>query len=159
MSFLTSWLLSVIGTAFLVSVAEALMPDEKVRQVGHLVGGLLMMLVLLTPLLQLRPGDWSVSVEDYFSQVEDREALYRQNQEETLSALIKGQTETYIEAAAQDLGLSARARVSIAQTEAGVPWPEGVTLNIPYHAALSDLIEKDLGIAQGDQQWSTKETG
>ena len=44
MSFLTKWLLSVIATAFLVSVCEALIPDKKVREVGRWIGGLLMLL-------------------------------------------------------------------------------------------------------------------
>ena len=67
MSFLTKWLLSVIATAFLVSVCEALIPDKKVREVGRWIGGLLMLLALLSPLLQLRSEHWTLSVDRYFS--------------------------------------------------------------------------------------------
>ena len=159
MNFLTSWLLSVIGTAFLVSVAEALMPDEKVRQVGHLAGGLLMMMALLTPLLSLRFEDWDVSVNDYFLQIEEKKTSYRQNQEDSISALIREQSETYIEEAAQKLDLTVHAEVRLSQTEVSLPQPASVLLDIPYNAALSAQIESDLGIAPQKQSWDTKETG
>ena len=54
MNFLTSWLLSVIGTALLVALAEALIPDTKVREAGRLVGGLILLVALLGPLIHLR---------------------------------------------------------------------------------------------------------
>ncbi len=159
MNYLTSWLLSVIGTAFLVSICEALMPDEKVRQVGHLVGGLLMLLVLVTPLLQLRPGEWNIGAENCFRQVEEKKLLYHRNQAETFSDLIKERTETYIETAARSRGLSVHAQVDVAETDSGVPRPESVTLDIPNHAARSAQIAEELGILPQDQHWLAKETG
>ena len=154
MNFLTSWLLSVVATAFLVAIAEALMPDKKVRQVGHLVGGLLMLLVLLQPLMDLRLGDWRFSAASYFAAVEEKENTYRAAQEEAAAQSIKEQCEAYIAAAAQNWGLSVHPSVELAQEDSV---PSGVTLDVSYHEELSAYIEQELGIAPNRQIWLTKE--
>ena len=110
MSFLTKWLLSVIATAFLVSVCEALIPDKKVREVGRWIGGLLMLLALLSPLLQLRSERWTLSVDRYFSQTEEKEAAYREVQQDSYQAVITENCAAYIETAAEEQGLSLQVR-------------------------------------------------
>ena len=159
MTFLTKWLLSIIGTTFLIAIAEALMPDQKVREVGRLVGGLLLLLALLNPLLQFRLGEWDLSVDDYFSQVEEKENTYRQQQTDSFEALIKEECETYIVTAAEELGLTVSAQIETAFDENGTVQLTSVRLNIPYHAALSARIEEDLGLGAAQQNWVTKETG
>lgn len=159
MTFLTKWLLSIIGTAFLIAIAEALMPDQRVREVGRLVGGLLLLLALLNPLLQLRLGEWDLSVGDYFSQVEEKENTYRQQQTDSFEILIKEECETYIVTAAEELGLTVSAQIETAFDENGTVQLTSVRLNIPYHAALSARIEEDLGLGAAQQNWVTKETG
>lgn len=160
MSALTGWLLSVIGTAFLVAIAEALIREEKVRQVGRLVGGLLMLLALLSPLGHLQPGEWTLSLETYFSQVAEKEQSYRQAQEDTVGALIKERSEAYIAGAAHKLGLEACPKVGLAAAEEGeIPRPDAVEMDIPYHAALAAQIEEELGIRRERQTWQDKEAG
>ena len=131
MTFLTKWLLSIIGTAFLIAIAEALMPDQKVREVGRLVGGLLLLLALLNPLLQFRLGEWDLSVDDYFSQVEEKENTYRQQQTDSFEILIKEECETYIVTAAEELGLTVSAQIETAFDENGTVQLTSVRLNIP----------------------------
>lgn len=160
MSFLTSWLLSVISVAFLVSIAETLMPDKRVREVGHMVGGLLLLLALLQPLLEVRlPDGGAWSFDKYFARISQREEAYQRNRDETLNALIKEQSETYIEDKAKELGLSVRAEVTLQSGEEGVPRVASVTLDIPYNAELSRVIAQDLDTAEDRQIWRTKETG
>ncbi len=159
MSALTGWLLSVIGTAFLVAMAEALIHEEKVRQVGHLVGGLLMLLALLSPLGHLRPGEWEFSLETYFDRITEKEQEYRKNQEDALGALIKEQSEAYIEGVARELGLEACPKVSLSPAENGLSRPDTVQMDIPYHAVLAAQIEEELGIRQERQTWQDKEAG
>ncbi len=160
MSFLTSWLLSVIAVAFFVSIAETLMADKRVREVGHMVGGLLLLLALLQPLLEMRlPDSGTWSFDDYFAQVSQREETYRKNRDETLWALIKEQSETYIEDKAKELGLSVCAEVTLQSGDEGVPQVASVTLDIPYSAELSQVIAQELGTAEDRQIWRTKETG
>ena len=157
MSFLTSWLLSVIGTAFLVSLCEALMPEEKVREAGRLVGGLLLLLALLSPLTQISAAGWNWDVAFYFEQVEEKKADYRMVQEETMEKGINERCAAYIEAAAQEMGLTAHAEVLVTPGEDGTFQIVSVQLDIPYHAALSQRITAELGVAPEQQKWKEEE--
>ena len=154
MNFLTSWLLSVIGTALLVALAEALIPDTKVREAGRLVGGLLLLVALLGPLIHLRGAELDFSVSEHLAETAQKEEEYRSAQNDAFSSLIK-----YIEAAAQEMGLEAHARVALQESEEGVPQPSEVWLDVPYNASLSAQITQELGIAEQYQSWGTKETG
>lgn len=159
MNFLTSWLLSVIGTALLVALAEALIPDTKVRETGRLVGGLLLLVALLGPLIHLRGAELDFSVSEHLAETAQKEEEYRSAQNDAFSSLIKERCEAYIEAAAQEMGLEAHARVALQESEEGVPQPSEVWLDVPYNASLSAQITQELGIAEQYQSWGTKETG
>ena len=150
MNFLTSWLLSVIGTALLVALAEALIPDTKVREAGRLVGGLLLLVALLGPLIHLRGAELDFSVSEHLAETAQKEEEYRNAQNDTFSLL---------EAAAQEMGLEVHTRVALQESEEGIPQPSEVWLDIPYHASLSAQITQELGIAEQYQSWGTKETG
>lgn len=159
MSFLTKWLLSVIATAFLVSVCEALIPDKKVREVGRWIGGLLMLLALLSPLLQLRSERWTLSVDRYFSQTEEKEAAYREAQQDSYQAVITENCAAYIETAAEEQGLSLQVRADVGLSEDGVYQIEALYLSGPYDAEFSGWLTRELGVAAQDQIWDTKEMG
>lgn len=159
MSFLTKWLLSVIAVAFLVSIAETLMPDKRVREVGRLVGGLLLLLALLQPLLELGLPDAELSFDAYFAEITEKEQTYQKQQTQSLAEFIKERSEAYIENEAGTLGLSVQAVVEMKLGEDGYPYPAAIQLDIPYHAALAKKITGELGIAEERQTWSTKETG
>ena len=159
MNFLTSWLLSVIGTALLVALAEALIPDTKVREAGRLVGGLLLLVALLGPLIHLRGAELDFSVSEHLAETAQKEEEYRNAQNDTFSLLIKERCEAYIEAAAQEMGLEVHTRVALQESEEGIPQPSVVWLDIPYHASLSAQITQELGIAEQYQSWGTKEMG
>ena len=42
-------------------------------------------------------------------------------------------------------------------TEENIPVPVAVTMDIPYHAKLSELISENLGIDAENQKWVTSE--
>lgn len=159
MNFLTSWLLSVIGTALLVALAEALIPGYQGTEAGRLVGGLLLLVALLGPLIHLRGAELDFSVSEHLAETAQKEEEYRNAQNDTFSLLIKERCEAYIEASAQEMGLEVHTRVALQESEEGIPQPSEVWLDIPYHASLSAQITQELGIAEQYQSWGTKETG
>ena len=157
MSFLTKWLLSIIGTAFLVAISEALMPDQKVREVGRLVGGLLLLLALVSPLLQIRLSGWEISADAYFSLIEEKESAYRKQQTDSWETIIKEECSAYIVSAAAELGRTVSPQIQTTLDEEGTVQIEEVRLDIPYDAALCVRIEEDLGIAPEKQIWAAGE--
>ena len=51
MTFLRSWLLSVTACAVLISIAQQLTNDGAMKKIVRFVGGMVLMLAMLRPLL------------------------------------------------------------------------------------------------------------
>lgn len=159
MTYLRAWLMSVVASAVLVSIAEQLTDGAAMRRAVRFVGGLLLMLALLRPLLRLELALPELTPDDYRAAVETLERELSAQRSDALSSGIAGRTQAYIEDKADELGLSVRAEVSTREEE-GVPVPAAVTLYGREDAALSALIARELGIAEEDQLWiGTEENG
>ena len=63
MEVLRTWVLAVTAAALVIAVADALMPQGTVKQVGKLTGGLILVLVLLQPVAGL---DYQILIEADF---------------------------------------------------------------------------------------------
>lgn len=153
MNMLTGWLLSVISTAFMISLLKGLMPESNVREVGKLVGGLILLFALCEPMTHLEIEPLILQTDAYRSTVEQRTEEYREAYALELCAGIKEESETYIIATAQKMNLLVTPTVHVRFTEAGTPYLDGVELDIPYHKELSDQISLELGIDRARQSW------
>ena len=149
MTFLRSWLLSVTACAVLVSIVQQLTDGGAMKKIVRFVGGMVLMLAMLRPLLSLTFDLPELDGGHY------REALketLRAEQDSTLSDSIAARMQAYIEDKASSLGLSVRAEVQTA-LQGGVPLPDAVTLYGTKSAALSAYIVQELGIAEENQLW------
>lgn len=149
MEGIRQWLLGVVACAMLVSLLRQLCPDGAVRQVARFAGGLLLLCALLRPLAAWEPPDGFWDAEDYRAAVErSRDEMSREAQSAFASGIAR-ELEAYIEDKAE--GLGARVRAEVRADARGVP--RGVTLHGAYNAALSELIERELGVAKEKQAW------
>ena len=144
MTILRSWLLGVVACALLVSACEQLTDGGTMKKIVRFVGGMLLMLALLRPLLRIDLTDLAVNAGAY------REAVAQLE----VSARIAAQTGAYIEDKAASLGASIRAVVTT-EERGGVPLPVSVTLYGEENAEIGAYIERELGIAKEDQLWIT----
>ena len=152
MTFLRSWLLSVTACAVLVSIAQQLADGGTMKKIVRFVGGVVLMLAMLRPLLSLTFDLPELDGESYREAVEALKETLSAEQDSALSDSIAAQTQAYIEDKANSLGLSVRAEVQTA-SQGGVPLPEAVTLYGEKSAALSAYIAQELGIAEEKQLW------
>ncbi len=99
-----SWLLGVTGVAILAAMADQLMPRGTVKGVGQLVGGLVLLLAVLTPILSLDLDSLlpSASWEEGVTQMEQ---TLEETRKKELEAIIAEQLGAYIvdKAAAEDI--------------------------------------------------------
>ena len=152
MTFLRSWLLSVTACAILVSIAQQLTGGGTMKKIMRFVGGMVLMLAMLRPLLSLS-FDFPVSGDaDYREAVESLRLTLASAQNDALCDGIAEQTQAYIEDKAAQMGLSVLAEVQTTLCD-GVPLPDSVTLYGEKSAALSARIAEDLGIAEEKQLW------
>ena len=152
MTFLRSWLLSVTACAVLVSIVQQLTDGGTMKKIVRFVGGMVLMLAMLRPLLSLTFDLPELDGGHYREAVEALKETLNAEQDSALSDSIAAQTQAYIEDKASSLGLSVRAEVQTALRD-GVPFPDSVTLYGENSAALSAYIVQELGIAEENQLW------
>ena len=154
MTILRSWLLGVVACALLVSACEQLTDGGTMKKIVRFVGGMLLMLALLRPLLRIDLTALAVNAGAYREAVAQLEEELDAQRQRELSARIAAQTGAYIEDKAASLGASIRAVVTTEEC-GGIPLPVSVTLYGEENAEISAYIERELGIAKEDQLWIT----
>ena len=81
MEVLRTWLFGLTAVSLLLALAEALVSQEGIRRVLRLAGGVLMIVVLLQPVVQIDLEDLSLSLEAYQQEVETLTEEYAQQQD------------------------------------------------------------------------------
>ena len=157
MTLLRQWVLGVAGAAVFCAVAQELTPKGRVRSVQRLLCGVVMALALVRPLLGLDLERYSISLAEYRR---DTAALASRAEEisDSLSrTLIQEKCSAYILDKAAQLGLElSSAEVELRWSDEGVWYPVAARLGGEYDERLSRLIETELGIGGGMQEWSGK---
>lgn len=122
-----AYLIAVTAACMLAVMADALVKSPPVRRVARLVGGLLILLTVLSPLVRLEARDLTEFVESLAQDANlDAEAVqtdYREQWAERVRELL----EQNIEQQAASMGLTLRAEVVVRIREC--PEPESVTLH------------------------------
>ena len=152
MEFFRQWLLGVVACALLVSVGTQLCPEGSMRSAVRFTGGLLLLCAMLRPLTTLELPGLAWSGGAYREALAQARIELRAAEENALSDGIAAGLASYIEVKAGSLGAEVRAAVTV-ETRGGVPVPVGVTLRGAYSEALSNLVERDLGVAKEHQRW------
>ena len=158
MTMLKEWLLGVTAAALAVALAQALTPEGTVKKIGRLVGGLVLLLAAVRPLMGWKGatlGGLSLRVEPELAE----EAT--QSGEDVMKTLIAQKAGAYIVDKGQSLGFSCTAEVGVALDGSGwpVPWEAAVsgTWTAQQKKALSQAVEEELGIPA--QRQSFREEG
>ena len=146
MEFLRIWLLGLTGAAILSALAEALMPEGGVKQVGKLACGLLMLSAVLSPLGKLDVTAFSLPI----AYDQEQQGL-QEEWEERMKIIIEERLSAYSMDKAKELGVQARARVECSWKEDGTILPCRVVLEPEAGQdcrALSRQLSADLGVPE-----------
>lgn len=145
MSALRDWLLGVTAVALAVALAQALTPEGAVKKVGRLAGGLVLLLAVAKPLLNLEPGALSIPAA-----VWEQSETVEKTGEEVTRALIAEKSGAYIVDKGGALGVVCTAEVQVETDDNGWAVPWSVTVRGDWdeegRKALSALIAEDLNI-------------
>ncbi|SDR89085.1 stage III sporulation protein AF [Paenibacillaceae bacterium GAS479] len=63
LDWLSSWLRDVVAVVLLAALVDLLLPNERMQRYARLITGLIVLLVILTPLLRLVQGDFQMKLE------------------------------------------------------------------------------------------------
>lgn len=153
MEAVRQWILSVVVISMLVTLAQTLVPKGVFANVGNFIGGLLLLLTLLTPLS--KAGGWELpqNWDSYQAQIQTQQEILTQSQQQILEDGIAELTQAYILDKAQTLGIGCQVEVVTAVDDGGTPMPVAVIFDIPWQEDLSLYVEQTLGIGQEGQTW------
>lgn len=143
------WLLTIISASLLCAVADSLMPDGSVKQVGKLVRGLVLLCAVLMPAAHFDLADGQQWMEDYLATLEQQEEELREQYGMGLKAVIEEECAAYIVDKAADLGVICTAQV-YCRLEDGLYLPDETQVTGKFtdvaQSQLTQLIWEDLGV-------------
>lgn len=152
MEWFRTWMLGVTATALILALLHVLVPKGTIRTIAQFTGGLIFILVILRPLLQIDLGQWKWQYQAYTEEINEQIQTYQQEQQEEIRTIIEERTAAYI----SDKGLTWGIRchpVVTTYLQDNVPYPDEVTLDTAWNEALSRYMTEELGIPAEKQHW------
>lgn len=156
MSGIKGYLLSVSVCAFLVSIMVTILPEGGIKKVANLIGALLMILAVISPIAKIDVDRIAKSVTMFDIRTEEiRTGVELQNRT-VLSEVIAERVEAYILDKAEEIGVNISAEITLDE-ERGYPYPVYVLIKGDVskedRVYLELLIERDVGIPPERQEW------
>ena len=151
------WLIGLLSVSLILTVLSTLLPEGSVKKIAGVTGGLVLLLVVLRGIVRLDLSNIRLSYDSCAREISRQMERYREKNRSQLEELIAHRTAAYISEQAQTFGLMCSPQVETEQTEEGVFVPVSVTMDIPYHAGLSQIVAEDMGIDAQHQKWLTSE--
>lgn len=157
---LSRWILCLIGTAILCSVAQALTPEGAPKRAVKLVCGFAGLLALLSVVKNFEYPDFSAYLAEYRTSAERITEEASQNAYKSTRFIIEEKCAAYILDKATSMGLKTdEVSVTAKWSEDGYWYPVSARIAGSFtekeKQALSGVIESELGIPVGEQTWST----
>ena len=157
MDQMRQYLLSVIVAALICAIIRSLLHKKGASSaIINLIASVFMVLTLIGPWTNIDLQDVGHPFRDFATEADViAEQGVHAAQEET-AAIIKEQTQTYIEDKAKAMGADVQVEVSLGSD--GIAMPESVMITgttSPYvKAKLSKCIAEDIGIPEAAQKWN-----
>ena len=154
--WLKEWLTGMIAAAVVLSLAYIVIPRGTVNTVAQFVGGLILLLAIVRPLMQIKPDDLKVEYRGCRQEVERQITHYQEEHEAQMAAIIEEKTAAYISKKANEMGISCRITVGT-EVRGGVPIPSRISLRTTRNEPLSRWIEEEIGIPREAQTWEVEQ--
>lgn len=151
---LRTWLLGIIAAGMVTALLYALLPRGRMKTIARGCGGVVLLLAVVQPVMELDLGSFTVSYRAYEQEIRELTEQYRQENNRELAGLIEEKTGAYIASKGRALGLSCEVQVETEERD-GVPYPCAVTLDIPEDESLAAWIWQELAIDRAHQYWKT----
>ena len=155
MEGIRGYFLAIVAACMLAVLACALLKNSKIQRITKFIAGILILLTVATPLLRIDTAALAERISELGRGSRFDTQEISKDYQTMLRALVKKNTQTYIEDKAQELGGIIQAEVTVGNGE--YPAPEHVVLTgtmTPEQAqALESYIADSLGIPPEQQEW------
>lgn len=157
MESIRDYLLRVIAAAMICTIGSALCGKKgTIANICKLISGVYLTLVLAYPLVHFKLPQSNHKLEAISQEAENITANAQLDAKQQIAAVMKSEAEAYILDKAEQLGAQIQVSIQLDNSEYPIPVSSQVTGNLSPYAKkmLSDILTKDLGIAQEEQVWS-----
>lgn len=152
------YLLSVSACAVLVSFVQNIIMSKPVQKYAGLAGGLLLLVVVVSPLVRLDDSTLTEISNHYETYCQVDTSEQQEQNRQVLESIISERCETYIWDKANQMGVSIDVDVFLCD-EGYYPYPDAVRMiysgSMQQKEVLSAWIEQELGIPLSHQEWLT----
>ena len=150
------WITSIVMVTMFLSVAQTVLPDGKIRKVFSFSGGLVLMVALLQPILELKPGEVELRIERYENEIWERQEELEQVVGAEWEMLIEQEIAAYILDKADALGVDVSVQVQAETGTGEIPVLLAELTGQPSET-LTEYLEEELGIPRERQVWIHEE--
>lgn len=155
MSGVRGYLISIISACMICVIAQQMVQKESMKKIVRFISGILVLLVVTTPLLSLNGKELMTLLVEAGSQLEADTGMIEESAQTALEEHVRSTTENYIEKKAREVGATVQAKVTVTQEEYPVPYSARITgsLSSTQQILLSTYMSRDLGIDTSRQEW------
>ena len=121
MDGIKTYLISVVAVCMITVIADVLIQKSGLKRIVRLLGGLLVLMVAIRPLLSLDMSRISTYLLEVNSNYRFDTANIKSTQQELLRQQVRQSAEKYIEDEAKSLGATLQAEVTLSDGEYPVP--------------------------------------
>lgn len=149
MELLRQWLLGITGTTLILAMADTMIPSGVVKQSSKLICGLLLLIMLINPIIQLSPESLSKIALELQDTLEDEEKNMEHYYNNQIKTLIESNLQAYIVDKAMEKGISCSPRVLCSLNDDGIFIPVSVDLgelDVESFSVLKTIIAEDFGL-------------
>ncbi len=153
-----SWIMGIAGAAFMCAICGELTGTGRVKAVEKAIGGFIVTIALISPLIKFDIGSYSINLAKYRNAAESISASAGEISDTLSRTFIAERCEAYILDKAKLLGLSVSdAEVELRWSGEGVWYPVKAKIYGDFNYALAEKIEEELGVSRENQYWSGDE--
>lgn len=156
MGILRTYILRVISAALICAIITAILGKKGTNgRIGAMLSSIFLAITMLSPVSGLDLSDWISWMNDFETQSESFTEEGEQMARNSMSEIIKQHTEAYILDKAVSYGAEVTADITIGEGELPVPVAVDIHGGISPagKAAVSRIIEEELGIPKEEQRW------
>ena len=153
---LREWIIGLCAASVITACAQSIVPGGAVKRVLRLICGLVLTLVLISPLARPNREDYALSLAAYHMQISDLTEELQETEKRLNRMYIEERCAAYILDEAHALGLEGRVEVRAKwRDDCWVPWEARLYIKADNEnkRRLSARLEGELGIAAERQTW------
>jgi len=159
---LRGWLLGIICVSMILAVAEGLVPEGSVKRICRLSGGVVLLIVSVSPFVRLEEYDFGRLAAKYELDAQQYRESLEQEHDFLYESIIAERAEAYISDKAAELGMTCRVSVTVAWEGEYMPKLQAVRITGQWTSEqrerLESIIAEELEIPPALQYFEEQQT-